>query len=86
MVEIRKTIISRETIFSELGVEAGRPTTRPVATPRHPRDHLHPPKGVMLRCIIMLQTSHRATPSWEAPIITPPPTGARWGRRYAYLQ
>jgi hypothetical protein len=30
MIEIRKTIILRETVFSELGVEANRPVTRPV--------------------------------------------------------
>src|ERR1700731_4876953 len=30
MIEIRKTIILRETVFSELGVEATRPTTRGV--------------------------------------------------------
>ena len=30
MVEIRKIIISRETIFSELGVKANRPVTRAV--------------------------------------------------------
>src|SRR5271169_1557938 len=30
MVEIRKIIITRETVFSELGVEASRPTTRAV--------------------------------------------------------
>ena len=30
MIEIRKTIILRETVFSELGVEASRPTTRAV--------------------------------------------------------
>src|SRR3984893_8334723 len=30
MIEIRKIIISRETIFSELGVEANRPITRAV--------------------------------------------------------
>ena len=30
MIEIRKTIILRETVFSELGVEANRPTTRAV--------------------------------------------------------
>jgi hypothetical protein len=28
MIEIRKTIILRETVFSELGVEAARPITR----------------------------------------------------------
>src|SRR3954453_16895375 len=32
MIEIRKTIITRETLFSELGVEASRPTTRAVGT------------------------------------------------------
>jgi Amino acid synthesis len=30
MIEIRKTITTRETMFSELGVEASRPTTRAV--------------------------------------------------------
>ena len=30
MIEIRKLISTRETIFSELGVEAARPTTRAV--------------------------------------------------------
>ena len=30
MVKIRKIIILRETVFSELGVEAARPTTRAV--------------------------------------------------------
>ena len=30
MIEIRKTIITRETVFSELGVEANRPVTRAV--------------------------------------------------------
>ena len=30
MIEIRKTITLRETIFSELGVEAARPITRAV--------------------------------------------------------
>jgi Amino acid synthesis len=30
MIEIRKTIILRETVFSELGVEANRPITRAV--------------------------------------------------------
>jgi hypothetical protein len=30
VVEIRKTIISRESIFSELGIEANRPVTRAV--------------------------------------------------------
>jgi hypothetical protein len=30
MVEIRKIIITRETVFSELGVEAIRPVTRAV--------------------------------------------------------
>ena len=30
MVEIRKIITSRETIFAKLGVKANRPTTRPV--------------------------------------------------------
>ena len=30
MIEIRKTIILRETVFSELGVEAPRPITRAV--------------------------------------------------------
>ena len=30
MIEIRKTITTRETVFSELAVEANRPTTRPV--------------------------------------------------------
>ena len=30
MIEIRKTIILRGTVFSELGVEAARPTTRAV--------------------------------------------------------
>src|SRR5205085_12238024 len=30
MIEIRKTIILRETVFSELGVEANRPVTRAV--------------------------------------------------------
>jgi len=30
MIEIRKTIILRETVFSELGVEATRPITRAV--------------------------------------------------------
>jgi hypothetical protein len=30
MIEIRKTITLRETIFSELGVGADRPTTRAV--------------------------------------------------------
>jgi hypothetical protein len=30
MIEVRKTIILRETVFSELGVEASRPTTRAV--------------------------------------------------------
>src|SRR5260370_16297221 len=30
MIEIRKTIILRETVFSELAVEATRPTTRAV--------------------------------------------------------
>src|SRR6516162_6770915 len=30
MIEIRKIITTRETIFSELGVEAARPTTRAV--------------------------------------------------------
>ena len=30
MIEIRKTITLRETIFSELGVEASRPVTRAV--------------------------------------------------------
>ena len=30
MVEIRKIIISRETIFSELGIEANQPVTRAV--------------------------------------------------------
>jgi len=30
MIEIRKTIILRETVFSELGVEASRPVTRAV--------------------------------------------------------
>jgi hypothetical protein len=28
MIEIRKTITLRETVFSELGVEANRPSTR----------------------------------------------------------
>jgi hypothetical protein len=28
MIEIRKTIVTRETVFSELGVEANRPITR----------------------------------------------------------
>ena len=30
MIEIRKTITLRETVFSELGVEANRPITRAV--------------------------------------------------------
>jgi hypothetical protein len=30
MIEIRKIITTRETVFSELGVEASRPTTRAV--------------------------------------------------------
>jgi hypothetical protein len=30
MIEIRKLITTRETVFSELGVEGGRPTTRAV--------------------------------------------------------
>ena len=30
MIEIRKTIFLRETVFSELGVEAARPTARAV--------------------------------------------------------
>jgi hypothetical protein len=30
MIEIRKTINTRETVFSELGVEANRPITRAV--------------------------------------------------------
>ena len=30
MIEIRKTITLRETVFSELGVEAARPITRAV--------------------------------------------------------
>jgi len=30
MIEIRKMITTRETVFSELGVEANRPTTRAV--------------------------------------------------------
>ena len=30
MIEIRKIITTRETVFSELGVEANRPTTRAV--------------------------------------------------------
>jgi amino acid synthesis protein len=30
MIEIRKTITIRETVFSELGVEAARPITRAV--------------------------------------------------------
>jgi len=30
MIEIRKIITTRETVFSELGVEATRPTTRAV--------------------------------------------------------
>ena len=30
MIEIRKTITLRETVFSELGVEAARPSTRAV--------------------------------------------------------
>ena len=30
MIEIRKTIILHETVFSELGVEANRPVTRAV--------------------------------------------------------
>jgi hypothetical protein len=30
MIEIRKSIILRETVFSELGVEANRPITRAV--------------------------------------------------------
>ena len=30
MIEIRKTIVTRETVFSELGVEANRPITRAV--------------------------------------------------------
>ena len=30
MIEIRKTIILRETVFSELGVEANRPVTQAV--------------------------------------------------------
>ena len=30
MIEIRETIILRETMFSELGVEPARPTTRAV--------------------------------------------------------
>ena len=30
MIEIRKTIIIRETVFSELGIEASRPVTRAV--------------------------------------------------------
>jgi hypothetical protein len=30
MIEIRKLITTRETVFSELGVEANRPTTRAV--------------------------------------------------------
>ena len=36
MIEIRKTINTRETVFSELGVEANRPTTRVVAMPNCP--------------------------------------------------
>ena len=32
MIEIRKIITTRETVFSELGVEASRPTTRAVGT------------------------------------------------------
>jgi hypothetical protein len=38
MIEIRKTIILRETVFSELGVEAARPATRAVgmAVTRNP--------------------------------------------------
>ena len=30
MIEIRKIIATRETVFSELAVEPNRPTTRPV--------------------------------------------------------
>jgi len=30
MIEIRKTITLRETVFSELGIEASRPVTRAV--------------------------------------------------------
>jgi hypothetical protein len=30
MIEVRKTITLRETVFSELGVEAARPITRAV--------------------------------------------------------
>src|SRR3954471_22704760 len=30
MIEIRKIITTRETVFSELGVEASRPTTRAI--------------------------------------------------------
>jgi hypothetical protein len=30
MIEIRKIIISRETVFSELGIDANRPITRVV--------------------------------------------------------
>jgi len=33
MIEIRKFITTRETIFLELGVEANRPTTRAWAWP-----------------------------------------------------
>jgi hypothetical protein len=30
MIEIRKTIVTRETVFSEVGVEANQPITRSV--------------------------------------------------------
>ena len=33
MIEIRKTITLRETVYSELGVEASRPITRPWGWP-----------------------------------------------------
>ena len=33
MIEIRKIITTRETVFSELVVEASRPTTRAVGWP-----------------------------------------------------
>src|ERR1700740_3327012 len=35
---------------------------RPAPTPRYPRDHLHPTEAVTLRCIITVQTRHRAPP------------------------
>jgi hypothetical protein len=65
------------------GIVTNPPYMRALAFARKARDHLYPPKGVTLRCIIIVQTSHRHPPSSRGPVITPWSPIARWGGRYA---